>query len=263
MKLLKPALISLASLAVSANSIAAPFVYGDGGTKLQGILDGITVTNPNYASDPSDPNDLNGNIPSGIDVVTDTLGDDSWWEVTASGGSISTRIVGLNNSIYNNASFGVYDIAEPNKKVELFGSSKVYDFSMDDQSALSILDNGRVKVNFSYSGTDFAHNRFGYYLDTGTELFFTENKLNPNEMDHMVAFQGNDLDYIKIGDYSRGEWTDSEYVLAWDIDGNEDYADFVVMVESVKNVPEPSVLVLCAIGLLSYGFSQRKTAEVL
>ncbi len=265
MKLLKPALIGLASLALSANSMAAPFAYGDGGSALQNILDDITVTNPNFTSDPNDPNDVNGNIPSSVDVVNDTLGNNSWWEITGSGISGLTRIKALNTQ-NSNAAFGIYDVSDPNKKVELFGNSlftnSINSSSMMDSAAINIMDDGSVIVNiFSDSGIDFSHNRFGYYLDTGTDIFYSDKTLNPNEMDHMVAFQGNNLDYIKIGNHSRGEWTDSEYFLAWDISGDKDYEDFVVMVESVKNVPEPSVLILCAIGLLGYGLSQRKTVE--
>lgn len=268
MKLLNPVLTGLAGIAFSGITIAAPFIYGaDDGAAIQGVLDGITVRNPAFISNPTDPNDINGVIPSSINVRTDALRNDSRWEITGSGTSGFTRIIGLNTS-YINAAFGIYDITNPNKKVELFGSSaftnSIDNSSLFDTAALSIWSDGSVIFNqFFDSGIDFASNLFGFYLDTGSDVFFSEKKLNPGEMDHLATFQGNDLDYIKIGKHNRGLWTDSEYVLAWDIDGDENFTDFVVMVESVQNVPEPSLLILCAIGLLGYGFSQRKTGEIL
>lgn len=97
------------SMAGAAN---ATVVFGDGGTALQGVLDGITNATP---ANPS------GN--SSVNVVTDQFSPDQTWAITGSGGSISTLIIEL-AGFANGNSFGVYDLANPANSVQIFLARK-------------------------------------------------------------------------------------------------------------------------------------------
>lgn len=238
------------SMAGAAN---ATVVFGDGGTALQGVLDGITNATP---ANPS------GN--SNVNVVTDQFSPDQTWAITGSGGSISTLIIEL-AGFANGNSFGVYDATNPAKTVEVFSGPQ----GAGDQAALAILADGSVRVNLVDTGVDFAGNQFGFYLNVSDigQRWYSNPVLNSDREDHMVAYQGNDSDVIEIPPFSAGTWTSSEYILAWeDLFGglgsgtsDRDFTDFVVIVESVKPIPEPGILALLGLGLLGMVGGRRFT----
>ncbi len=239
----KTAVAGVLSLSM-AGAANADVVFGDGGAALQGVLDGITVGGP-----------------SSVNVVTDQFSPDQMWGITGSGGSISTLIIELAD-FANGNSFGVYDVANPANFVTIFTGAQ----GAGAQAALSILADGSVHVNFVDTGVDFASgNQFGFFLnvaDTGNR-WYSENALNVDGMDHLAAYQGNDSDVVQIPPFSAGVWTSNEYILAWedlhaDV-SDKDYTDFVVMVESVRPMPEPGILALMGLGLLGFVGGRRFT----
>jgi hypothetical protein len=226
---------------MSSNNAAAGLVFGDGGTSLQGVLDGITV-------------DPIGN--SSVDVTTDALSDaaDSCWSVSATGGSISTLIIEM-AGFANQNKFGIYDKADDSKRVQLFNGVA----GSGDMVLVSIRANGSVYVNFMDTGIDFASNEFGYYLDSTHAsdggFWHSDTSLNTDMLDHMAAYQGKGTDQVQIDGLAAGLWTQNEYILAFeDLKANvsdTDYNDFVVMVESVTpTVPEPATMALLGLGSL-------------
>ena len=230
------ALFSTASWAV---------VLGNGGAALQGVLDGITINPAGVSS---------------VDVNTDQASPDEYWQVGGSGGSVSTVVIEL-AGFASNTSFGIYDKSAPGSTVELFGGAA----TTGSQTPLSILADGSIVVNFADTGIDFAANAFGYYIDTtinqpGVGLWYSDEALNSDGVDHMAAYQGVG-DTIQIAPFAAGPWGANEYILAFeDLNngGDRDYTDFVVLVESVSPIPVPATLALMGLGLLGFAARRRK-----
>ncbi len=242
------ALAFVGSLVMAGSAMAVPFTFGDGGTALQGVLDGITIA-PNAGD-------------SSVDVTTDALIDtgDSYWDITASGGSVATMIIELAGFASQNK-FGVYNGAD---YVELFAGASV----AGAQVMLSIKADGSVLVNSTDTGIDFNNYTFGYYLDSSYYgaggLFHSDTILNTDGIDHMAAYQGTNTDTVQLPGWAPGLWSNNEYILAWeDLNGggDKDYTDFVVMVESVNPVPEPATMLLFGTGIAGLATLRRRKAN--
>lgn len=231
------------ALALMSSTAWGDVIFGDAGASLQGVLDGITVAP--VAGD------------SSVDVVNDQLGNDELWSITGAGGSVATIIVEL-ASFENTNRFGIYDPIT-GSSVQIFGGFR----DAGEQALLSIKLDGSVFLNFSDTGIDFAGNVFGYYLDVpqADARWYSQTDLNVDGVDHLAAYQGTDTDTIQIEDLAAGLWTDNEFVLAWEdlyAGGDQDYEDFVVIVESVLPVPEPLSVGLLGVGLLGMGLARRR-----
>lgn len=301
---MKTKLLVLLSITVALFLSAAParaVLFGDGGVALQDVLDDITKNSSgNDPLDPASPDGnpaTNGTYDSSVNVISDVIPDlqDSYWGITATGGSIETIIVELAAWAGTNT-LGIFDMADPTNQLLVFsgpalaGSSAT--ITISDTGAVVISD--PIAVVLISSGT-FAGNAFGFYMNSLNQpapddaggnpqtwyggTMYSDTSLNTDGQDHMAAYQGKG-DTVKLPGKNYATWTPSEYVLAFeDLDsqhwddgdgvgegypewsGSEpDFTDFVVMIESVEIVPVPAAVLLGILGLGIAGIKLRKFA---
>jgi len=255
-------LICFATLCFTAPAMAVlyptgPVTFGPGTAgegSLQDVLNDITV----------DP--VAGD--SSVDTTTDALLDewDSYWDITGSGQSAATMIVEL-SAYSGDTSFGIYDIADMSRTVEIFAGTDSPGLTNGGAASLAISDTGDVWINYADTGVDFVGNwqgyLFGFYAATPVGTWYSNTGLNSDGKDHMVAYQGTDTDDIQIADLGPGLWTDNEFILGFEDQvglGDGDYQDLVVIVKSVNPVPVPGAVLLGILGLGAVGAKLRKYA---
>lgn len=196
---------------------------------------------------------------SSVNAFEDFLDDldDSWWTTTETSLLTFTHVAEFGDAI---ARFGLYDVTDPSNRIEVINSSD----APGTKVAVALNADGSVRVlrnSEPSSDEQLATDRFGFYLDSPNNgLFFSDTSINPDQTDHMLAYQGNGVDAIQLPGSAIGVWTNDEYLLAWEDlfnGGDRDYEDFVVMVDGANPVPEPSS-VLCWLVLLGCFLLSKK-----
>lgn len=214
---------------------------GDGaGSDLQTQLNNMTTSGP-Y-----------------INVYTDQASPSAYWEIGASGGSVNKIMLELAGNANTNT-FGIFDPTDPSNYLQLFAGGASSGWS----TLLTQIGNQFIATYFDQNGLvqgqdsiTLSGNTFGYYLGAASNspTYYSDPSLNapnsvyPDGTRRVAAYEGNGTTYL-----NGAQFLPSEYLLAWEDGSDFDYQDFVVLVESVRPVPEPAVLGMFGLGLLLVG----------
>jgi len=244
---------AMADLMPTYGSIGSEATFGgDGGSALQAVLDGITVTPP-----------------SSVNVKPDAILDlyDSYWRLVDSGVGSAVMVFELGAGFAPSNIFGVFET--PGLLAPVFLGSDTAGYTATVKfNALGDLVVNTFDVLGAYirtqTTTGFSGNNFGFYLASPQGTFFSDSALNSDsQMDHMYAYQGQG-DLISLpGQGVNVHWTDGGFILGWEDllgGGDKNYRDMVVMVESIHPVPVPGAILLGILGLSAAGLKLRKYA---
>lgn len=221
---------------------------GDGaGSSLQQQLDKVTTK------------------PGDIDVAHGPVHASAFWSIGGSGASENAIVMELAGHANSNT-FGIFDPANPSNYLQLFTGPATKGWTATlyndghGQYTANLL-NAKHQVQASNSATFGVTNKFGYYLHTPDGAFFYSDRSLNGGNSQMVAYAGNGSTNLDFAGHT-GAFSPGEYLLGWEdqplASSDGDYNDFVVVVESVKPVPEPAVLGMFALGALMIGFAMRR-----
>jgi hypothetical protein len=244
--------LGLIMASAQAGATAVNVSGANGEDTLQEILDSLVIS---------------GTTP---DVNANQYALDEYWEHTNSGNASATMIVEL-AGFRNGNELGIYARGNTANRVAIYPGASgpgarvsitrsfdsgtgIYTFRVIDLDAVALI--GEIMTG---------NPAFGFYLDTPQgNTFYSDETLNSDGADHMVAFQGNGqtVDLPTVGEL---EWNMNGFILAWeDLLASEwdyDYNDLVLMVESVTGVPEPGAMLLLGSGLLGFGLGRRNRRQ--
>jgi hypothetical protein len=194
---------------------------------------------------------------SSVDVVHEQYALDEGFEVNSALGGYGMIVMELAGYAGQNR-FGLYDINDPGRRVQLFSGAD----SAGAGAQFAINDAGEVYRNWVFTGQTFS-DPFGFYLETPAGLWFSQASLNADGADHVVAYQGQN-DTITTPWGGSQLWGSDLLLLGWeDVSaGNwdQDYNDFVLLIGGVKgvSVPEPATVGLLSLGLAGVSVFGRR-----
>lgn len=183
-----------------------------------------------------------------VDIASDAhqLNDsrDSHW--ASIGGSSAGMVIEVAGYAPHNT-FGLYNVADPSQRLEVFAGA--------------VTGGGSASIVSPWS-------TFGFYMENLNAGFtwYSDTSLNAGgAKDHMVAYQGKG-EMLGLGSDPNNPsgsvlWGSNSYLLGWeDLNlGDWDYNDMVVVVSNVRPVPDASgTLALLGVALLAMTAIRRR-----
>jgi hypothetical protein len=193
---------------------------------------GVKAT-PTYVNPVGEGTDPSLSLQSLINASGNTLvnvnsdqfnnGDDTAW--TSTGASFAAMVVEVAGSANVN-SFGIYNLADPTEKTQIFSGP----------------DTGGATAAFTSPYAEF-----GFYLINGALGFtwYSDRTLNGGQP-HVVTYQGKG-ETLTLGDVGSPPdgsvvWDSNTYLMGWEdqdfANSDFDYQDMVVLVSGIQPVPD-------------------------
>lgn len=214
---------------------------------------------------------MNDRLTAAPNAATACLADglDAYW--TANNGAAATILVEI-AGFANQNTLGLYDIADPSQRIQIFSGSA----GTNASRTINVTSNGSGYIYSISNGgatwtTVFSSATFGYYMTTPQNAtFYSDSNLNTNSEDHLYAYQGNGSIFLNgppVARTLRGTSFDStKYLLAWEdllhSSGDRDYQDLVIVTQNITTVPLPPAVMLFVPGLAMLGLLRRRKTPV-
>ncbi len=157
-------------------------------------------------------------------------------------------------------SFGIYDINDPGRRIELFSgrdgantTARVW-FVPDATGGYQV----RVRGGSAYDHATLSAAQFGFYLTNsngGGRTYFSDTRLNGDGLDHLQAYFHEGAG-VSGKDKKRSNGMGPGYILAWEDTfggGDRDYQDMAVSLHDFSPVPLPPAFAMALAGLVLVG----------
>ncbi|WP_051883238.1 PEP-CTERM sorting domain-containing protein [Salinisphaera hydrothermalis] len=180
------------------------------------------------------------------------------WQITGAPAS-SSALEATYTANFSNGLFGVYDINDPSISLNLLGPGtqngpnpgRFTDYATLSYNPLTGMFTGKASDG-TQNSANFGSNLFGFFLTIGGNTYYSDPSQNGGDKTRMVGFRG-------LGNADpNASALDSEYLFGWEDGTDNDYQDYVVTVNGIRPVPEPSSIAMFGVGLLMIGFAARR-----
>lgn len=192
----------------------------------------------------------------GINPYTEQANPSSYWSIAGSGGSENTVLLTLTGNAPNLV-FGIFDPTDTANRLALFSgagagyTTRLAGDGLGGFAATYFASANPLEPPTGHQAAAFGGgNLFGYYLTVGNTTWFSDISLNGDDTAHVVTYAGSGQGKIAA---TNGLFGAGEFLQAWEDGSDFDYQDFVVIVESVHPVPEPTALGMFGLGVLLIG----------